>query len=220
MRLFRINKACQGSSLEYLRWLKAEFSEVWLSRLTTSQFEKMYLRPRTCRLRCSVVDALAADAAAAHQVGPATWFVSHTWNNAFADTLDAIFQFFEGREDAAHAVLWLDVFVDSQHVSEGPSKTPQWYMNTFRSSIARIGSLLLVVDAWDNPTPLKRAWYAAARPHLCRQEREWLIIFLLQVRTGTARDCGEEGWGRRRLCRGNDGSGEAAFSRRNQQGSW
>jgi hypothetical protein len=44
-----------------LRWLKAEFFEVWQSRLTTSQFEKMYLRPRTCRLRCSVVDALAAD---------------------------------------------------------------------------------------------------------------------------------------------------------------
>jgi hypothetical protein len=87
-----------------LRWLKAEFPEVWLGRLTTSQFEKMYLRPRTCRLRCSVVDALAADAAAAHHVGPATWFVSHTWNNAFPDTLDSIFAFFEGRPDAAKRV--------------------------------------------------------------------------------------------------------------------
>ena len=122
----------------------------------------MYLRPRTCRLRCSVVDAMAAGAAAAHHVGPATWFVSHTWNNAFPDTLDAIFQFFEGRADAADAVLWFDVFVDSQHDAEGPSKTPQWYMNTFKSSVARIGRLLLVVDAWNNPTPLKRAWYAGA----------------------------------------------------------
>jgi hypothetical protein len=32
------------------------------------------------------------------------------------------------------------------------------YMNVFKSSIARIGSLLLVVDAWNNPTALKRAW--------------------------------------------------------------
>ncbi len=137
--------------LEYLRWLKAEFSEVWLGRLTTSQFDKMYLRPRTCRLRCSVVDALAADAAAAHHVGPAT-----------PDTLDSILNFFEGRADAADARLWLDVFVDSQHVSEGACKAPQWYMTTFKSSIARIGSLLLVVDAWDNPAPLKRAWYVAS----------------------------------------------------------
>ena len=148
--------------MEYLKWLKAEFGAAWPSRMTTSQFEKMYLRPRTARLRCSVVDALAADAASAHHVGPATWFISHVWSNTFADTLDSILNFFEERADAAHAVLWLDVFVDSQHVVEGPSKTPQWYMNTFKSSIARIGRLLLVVDAWDNPTPLTRAWYAAA----------------------------------------------------------
>ena len=148
--------------MEYLRWLKTEFSEVMLSRLTTSQFEKMYLRPRTCRLRCSVVDALAGDSAAAHHVGPATWFVSHTWNNLFSDTLQSIFDFFEGRADAVDARLWFDVFVDSQHVLEGPCKAPQWYMTTFKDSIARIGSLLLVVDSWDNPTPLKRAWYVVA----------------------------------------------------------
>ncbi len=148
--------------MEYLRWLKSEFSEAWQSRLTTSQFEKMDLRPRTCRLRCSVVEALSSDAATAHHVGPATWIVSHTWNNPFADTLDSIFQFFEGRSDAAEAMHWFDVFVDSQHVTEGPVKSPQWYMTTFKSSIAHIGRLLLVVDAWDNPAPLKRAWYALA----------------------------------------------------------
>jgi hypothetical protein len=31
-------------------------------------------------------------------------------------------------------------------------------MSTFKDSIARIGGLLLVVDAWDNPTALRRAW--------------------------------------------------------------
>jgi DNA polymerase III epsilon subunit-like protein len=89
--------------------------------MTTSQFEKMYLRPRTARLRCSVVDALAADAATAHHVGPATWFISHVWSNTvgpstwfishvwsntFADTLDSILKFFEERADAAEAILW------------------------------------------------------------------------------------------------------------------
>ena len=33
-------------------------------------------------------------------------------------------------------------------------------MSNFKDSIARIGGLLLVVDAWDNPKPLRRAWYA------------------------------------------------------------
>ena len=182
--------------MDYLRWLKAEFFEVWQSRLTTSQFEKMYLRPRTCRLRCSVVDALAADAAAAHHVGPATWFVSHTWNNAFPDTLDSIFAFFEGRADAADARLWLDVFVDSQHASEGSCKTPQWYMTTFKTSIERIGSLLLVVYAWDNPAPLKRAWYVAAYPLARAGALAADALTCAQVRAGAACDCREEGGGR------------------------
>ena len=142
--------------------MKAEFGAAWPSHMTTSQFEKMYLRPRTVRLSCSVVDALAADAATARQVGPATWFISHVWSNTFADTLDSISNFFEGRADAAEAMLWFDVFVDSQHVAEGLDKSPQWYMTTFKSSIARIGRLLLVADAWDNPKPLTRAWYVAA----------------------------------------------------------
>ena len=95
-----------------------------LARLTTSQFEKMYLRPRTSRRCCSVTDELAANAATAHHVGRATWFISHTWNNPFADTLEAIFNFFEQRADAANAVLWFDIFVDPQHTTAGPSKPP------------------------------------------------------------------------------------------------
>jgi tetratricopeptide (TPR) repeat protein len=146
-----------GISIDYMRWLHAEFGPL-LGRITTSQFEKMYLRPRSALLRCSVADELAAHAATAHHVGPATWFISHTWSNAVADTLEAILNFFEGRSDSASAKLWMDVFVDSQHVTNGPSKDPSWYMSTFKTSIAHIGCLLLVVDVWDNPTALQRAW--------------------------------------------------------------
>jgi len=118
----------------------------------------MYMRPRSSRSRGSVAQELAGSAHARRHVGPASWFVSHTWSNAFADTLDAVLLFFEGREDAGSAKVWLDVMVTSQHLSAGPSKPPSWWMGTFKSSIARIGGLLLVVDAWDNPTALRRAW--------------------------------------------------------------
>ena len=143
--------------MQYLRWVHAEFGPS-LGRLTTSQFVKMYLLPQTSRRRNSVIDELTAHATTAHHVGPATWFISHTWNNAIADTLDSILRFFEEREDASHAMLWIDVFVDSQHVGVGTSKSPQWYMTTFKNSIARIGRLLLIVDVWNNPTALRRAW--------------------------------------------------------------
>jgi hypothetical protein len=91
-------------------------------------------------------------------VGEATWFISHVWSSAFADTLDAVLSFFEGREDADSAKVWFDVMVTSPHLSAGPSKPSSWWMSTLKSGIARIGGLLLVVDAWDNPTALRRAW--------------------------------------------------------------
>ena len=78
----------------------------------------------------------------------------------FADTLDAVLLFFEGRSDAASAKVWFDVMVTSQHGRAGPSKPSSFWMSTFKDSIARIGGLLLVVDAWDNPTALRRAWWA------------------------------------------------------------
>jgi hypothetical protein len=147
----------QGVSLEYLQRLRSEFGPL-LGRMTTSQFEKIILRPRTSRRRCSVSEELLASAATAHLVGPATWFISHTWSNAFADTADAILNFFERREDRSSAMIWMDVFVDCQHAVSGASKAPSWYMSTFKNSIASIGSVLLVVDVWNNPTALRRAW--------------------------------------------------------------
>ena len=105
-----------------------------------------------------VMERLVARGDASQYVGEATWFISHTWSNAFADTLDAVLLFFEGREDAGSAKVWLDVMVTSQHLSAGPSKPPSWWMGTFKTSIARIGGLLLVVDVWNNPTALQRAW--------------------------------------------------------------
>jgi hypothetical protein len=93
-----------------------------------------------------------------HYVGEATWFISNPWNNAFADTLDAVLLFFEGREDAATAKVWFDVLVDGQHAIAGPSKPSSWHMTTFRSCIQCIGRLLLVVDKWNDPTAVRHAW--------------------------------------------------------------
>ena len=147
--------------MRYLLWLKTTLG-AWIGRLSVEQACQMIIKPRTSRSRGSLTSELLLHADTRDLVGEATWFITCVWSNTFADTLGAILNFFEGRADAAEAMLWLDVFVDSQHVTEGPGKSPQWYMTTFKSSIARIGRLLLVADAWDNPTPLTRAWYAAA----------------------------------------------------------
>ena len=147
----------QGVGLPYLSWLRSTLGAS-LGRMTTSQFCQMYVRPFTWRNRGSVIEQLMARGETAQHVGDATWFISHTWSNAFADTLDAVLLFFEGRAEAASAKVWFDVMVTSQHGSTEPSKPSSFWMSTFKDSIARIGGLLLVVDVWNNPTALRRAW--------------------------------------------------------------
>ena len=70
------------------------------------------------------------------------------------------------------------------------------HLTTFKSSIARIGSLLLVVDAWDNPAPLKCAWYVAAYSLARAGALAADALTCTQVRSGAACDCREEGGGR------------------------
>ena len=147
----------QGVDLEYLLWLQTTFGAS-IGRATVEQVCQMIIKPRTARSRGSLASELLPHGDTADFVGEATWFVSHTWGNAFADTLDAVLLFFEGREDAATAKVWFDVLVDGQHAIAGPSKPSSWYMTTFRSCIGRIGRLLLVADKWNDPTALRRAW--------------------------------------------------------------
>ena len=141
----------------YLLWLRNTLGAL-IGRLTMEQVCQMFIKPRTSRSRGSVADELMLQAVTRDYVGEATWFISHTWNNPFADTLEAVLLFFEGREDAATAKVWFDVLVDGQHAIAGPSKPSSWDMTTFRSLIARIGRLVLVADKWNDPAALRRAW--------------------------------------------------------------
>ena len=200
----------------YLMWLRSTLG-AWLGRLTVEQVCQMFIKPRTARSRGSVASELMLQADTSDYVGQATWFISHTWGNAFADTLDAILLFFEGRDDAASAKVWFDVLVDGQHAIAGPSKPSSWYMTTFRSSIARIGRMLLVVDVWNNPTALRRAWCVPARSlrtHACCCAHAMSHCCGGQVCSRAARHCCEESGGIGRVRCGHDAAGTAALLRR------
>jgi len=117
----------------------------------------MYIRPFTCRSRKSFADVLKSEASEVLLTGEASWFISHTWANPLIDTLEAITALLI--KDAKDSVfVWFDVMSTSQHEIDGPSKPSSWWMETFKRSIARIGGLVLVVDAWDRPSALARAW--------------------------------------------------------------
>jgi hypothetical protein len=155
--LLAFTRVLQGISVMYLRWLKETLGPL-VGRLTVEQVCQTFIKPRTSRSHGSLMHELMLHAGTGHYVGEATWFISHTWGNAFMDTLNSILLFFEGREDASTAKVWIDVLVDAQHAIAGPSKPSSWYMTTFRDMIASIGRLLLVADKWNHPTALTRAW--------------------------------------------------------------
>ena len=138
-----------GVSAEFLQ----EFQTKWGQRIrgwSTEQVCQQLIKTLTCRSRGSVCDDLAAAGSA--QVGEANIFLSHTWGNLFLDTVDAAL----GAVQAAGAFIWFDVFSTSQH--SAIDKPSSWWMSTFRDAIAKMGSLAMVLQPWDDPLALKRAW--------------------------------------------------------------
>jgi hypothetical protein len=138
-----------GVSAEFLQ----AFQTKWGQRIqgwSTEQVCQQLIKTLTCRSRGSVCDDLAAAGSA--QVGEANIFLSHTWGNLFLDTVDAAL----GAVQAAGAFIWFDVFSTSQH--SAIDKPSSWWMSTFRDAIAKMGSLAMVMQPWDDPLALKRAW--------------------------------------------------------------
>ena len=138
-----------GVSAEFLQ----AFQTKWGQRIrgwSTEQVCQQLIKTLTCRSRGSVCDDLAAAGSA--QVGEANIFLSHTWGNLFLDTVDAAL----GAVQAAGAFIWFDVFSTSQH--SAIDKPSSWWMSTFRDAIAKMGSLAMVLQPWDDPLALKRAW--------------------------------------------------------------
>ena len=158
----------QGVSRDYFLELRSN-DTLWssLSDLTTEQVCQIFIKPRTARSRGSWAQELQADAKTSRHINTATWFISHCWEYTFTDALEAVLLFLEERRslDEPPPFLWLDFMATSQHIAPAPDRNPPkdsgWWMQTFQGSIARIGGLLLVVDKWHDPKPLKRAWYCS-----------------------------------------------------------
>jgi hypothetical protein len=49
-----------------------------------------------------------------------------------------------------------DIFVCNQHAVE--ELAPDFWSTTFKSAVASIGCTVLVLQPWQDPAPLKRAW--------------------------------------------------------------
>jgi hypothetical protein len=141
--------------------------------MTTSQVSNFIIKPLTARSRRSLCDEMMQHPRSRGCVARANWFMSHTWQNKFADTVDAVLYFFEGKPEESSAVFWFDVFSAPQHQGQEVPKPPEWWMMTFKSAIESMGSLILVVDSWGE-APANQYFTSCSivctfQPHACEQ---------------------------------------------------
>ncbi|KAI9342310.1 hypothetical protein BDR26DRAFT_894726 [Obelidium mucronatum] len=91
-------------------------------------------------------------------VREANWFVSHVWEYKFLDVIDTLERFFMAKQIPLHeAVIWIDLFSISQNESDTEHKF-EWWNNAILSAFKRIKNVVLVLENWFDPVPLKRSW--------------------------------------------------------------
>jgi tetratricopeptide (TPR) repeat protein len=126
----------------------------------TTKEVKDLLLPVTAATGGSLCEVLLEKQGRADVVAQATWFVSHAWKYVFLDVMEAVGIFLEkeygGAENASDVVIWFDLFSNSQHhVSERPF---EWWQGTFTNAIRTLGNVLMILQPWDDPVTLTRAW--------------------------------------------------------------
>ncbi|KAJ3041315.1 Kinesin light chain 3 [Rhizophlyctis rosea] len=125
-----------------------------LLNLTTEQVCQRFIIPKSVASE-SFCNQLALHIS--HVTAPARWFISHTWQYLFLDTVDALFLFFEKRTPSEpDPVIWIDIFSLPQVGRE--KMEVEWLRTVFCNSIATMGNLISVLSPWDKPIALTRTW--------------------------------------------------------------
>eukprot|EP00457_Paulinella_chromatophora_P000060 gb/GEZN01000060.1/.p1 GENE.gb/GEZN01000060.1/~~gb/GEZN01000060.1/.p1 ORF type:complete len:2782 (+),score=362.50 gb/GEZN01000060.1/:1218-8348(+) len=127
----------------------------------TQRFAKMYPEqaPRADeppeQVFARICAPLAADPASPDGVKRATHFVSHTWKRPFMALIEGL-RVHQAQVESTEGIVpsdcvyWIDIFVIQQHGDAD--------LGAFEVVIADCKKTVLMVDPWNNPTPLTRAW--------------------------------------------------------------
>ena len=140
-----------GISLEELQVFVTE-NQDWLSEKRTDEVVG-FIKDRTKDLH-SAYDQWIARSGRPGGVGKATHFVSHTWKGRFLDLFSALKVKFSKE---TNPFFWIDIFVVPQNDVDKPTGENVWY-DAFDNMVGAIGSVVVVLDSFDDPIYLRRAW--------------------------------------------------------------
>ncbi|KAJ1569051.1 Kinesin light chain 3 [Cladochytrium tenue] len=127
-----------------------------LGSMTTTEFCGALIMPLTASSQLSFCDTVAQKGFG-HLLQPANYFVSHAWRYSFVEVFEALDLFFEEREELpTNTYIWFDLFTNSQHNTA--TRPFEWWENTFLSAVKAIKNVVMVLQPWNDPIPLTRAW--------------------------------------------------------------
>ena len=151
-------------------WSVREFmGQHSIAGFSTSKVCGNVVKPATRSRACAYVELLRGrrNAAGVAAVARATVFLSHAWGNSFEDMIDAAETHLAG--EAGTAYVWIDIFTVNQHnqtcsqwgcacgsLRQLPAQ--EWWSGAFKDAIVSFKRMLIVMEPWNKPAPLTRAW--------------------------------------------------------------
>ena len=117
---------------------------------TTTDVNNLIQKPLTQELKVSYCKYLKIKKKST--IKEANVFISHAWQYQFLDVVEAITEHFNNDDDT---YIWFDVFTVNQHTNITNS---EWWAESFRSAIEKIGRTVVVLSPWNSPIPFTRAW--------------------------------------------------------------
>jgi tetratricopeptide (TPR) repeat protein len=114
-----------------------------------------------------------------HRIRSAHYLISHCWKSPFLDLLDALRNYFDGK-DLDDIIIWLDIISFNQHLDH--SLTAEWLNNIFRPAVYEIGHTVLVLSTWKDPAPLHRSWCLLETFYSAETKGKFGIAFTEEMR--------------------------------------
>ena len=118
--------------------------------LTTTEVCDNYVKPFTLG-KGSMCDYLKCSNS--ENVGVASVFISHAWKYIFLDVVSALERHFAATPDT---IIWFDLFSNDQN--NAPNLDFHWWSTTFKTAIADLGRVVMVLAPWKEPIPFTRGW--------------------------------------------------------------
>ena len=148
----------RGISLKWFNnYVNTSLDNEQLSMMTTTELNP-FVKELTKEKELSVVEYLVDVGKTEFVKDVADCFISHAWRyqlKQLIEALNSISSYSNGENDV---FIWLDILCINQHKADRQEYPVEFWKNTFHQSISDIGKTISILQPWDNPIPLRRAW--------------------------------------------------------------